>query len=52
VSRKVKNIRVDDIVCARLESDRKHFEKVIGGGEWTTNHVLHEYFKILDGCKK
>lgn len=33
---------------ARLEKERKYFQKVIGGGRWTPNHALTEIFKILD----
>ena len=36
----------------RLEKDRKHFEKVIGGGKWSLNDAFNEYLKILDGLMK
>jgi len=36
----------------RIESDKKHFQKTIGGGRWSLNDTIKEYIKILDGLKK
>lgn len=44
---KKKLIVVSEETYARLKLDKVEFEKVIGGGKWSMNDVLTEYFRIL-----
>jgi hypothetical protein len=37
----------DKEILEQIEKDRKHFEKVIGGGKWRAEDVLREWIKIL-----
>lgn len=38
-------------VLKRIAEDRKHFQEVIGGREWTEEDVLIEWVKILDSIR-
>lgn len=40
-------IRVTPEIKKRIEQDRKHFQKAIGGGIWSINDTIKEYFKIM-----
>lgn len=42
----------DESILKRIEEDKKHFEKTIGGGEWSEEDVLKEWIKILDALKE
>lgn len=44
-------IKVKFSTKKRLENDKKHFQKVIGGGLWSLDDTIKEYHKILDGFK-
>jgi len=46
-----KTITISKNLYNRLEEDRKHFEKDIGGGKWSLNDSLKEWCKILDLVK-
>jgi hypothetical protein len=46
-----RTITVSKNMYDRLEEDRKHFEKDIGGGKWSLNDALRERQKILDLVK-
>ena len=48
---KYKMLRVHDSTHKRVMKDREHFEKVIGGGEWSVNDTITEYHKILNTLK-
>lgn len=43
-----KTITISKNMYERLEEDRRHFEKTIGGGKWSLNDALVERQKILD----
>jgi len=47
-----KKISVTEGVYKRINKDKKHFEKVIGGGKWSTSDTITEYFKIIKLNKK
>ena len=44
---KQKIILVSQETHKRLIQDRNHFQKLIGGGKWSINDTIAEYFKIL-----
>jgi len=43
-----KMIVVNEDVYNRLAKDRKHLQKVIGGGKWSFNDTITEYLKIIN----
>ena len=43
-----KTISISENIYNRLEKDRRHFEKIIGGGKWSMNDTLIEWIKILN----
>jgi len=49
---KMKTIKVTEKVHERLTKDRDEFEKLIGGGKWSIDDTLKEYFKILKTLEK
>lgn len=46
-----KLIVVSEQTHKRLIQDRNHFQKTIGGGKWSINDTITEYFKILNEVK-
>jgi len=46
---KFKKISVTEEIYLRLNKDKKHFEKVIGGGKWSISDTITEYYKIMKG---
>ena len=49
---KMKTIKVTEKVHERLTKDCDEFEKLIGGGKWSIDDTLKEYFKILNSLVK
>ncbi len=47
-----KRIAVSKSIYNRIIKDRKHFQKLIGGGTWSISDVLKEYYKIMDLAEK
>lgn len=48
---KTKIILVTPDVHKKLVEDKKHFQKVIGGGKWSFSDTITEYYKIMNGLK-
>jgi predicted CopG family antitoxin len=46
-----KKISVTKEVYDKLQKDKLHFEKKIGGGKWSISDTITEYYKIM-GDKK
>ena len=42
------NIEVSDNILKRLNKDREHYQKLIGGGDWSLSRTIKEYIKIID----
>ncbi len=47
-----KEIAISKDLHKRILEDRDHFQKTIGGGQWSINDTLNEYIKILDVVKQ
>lgn len=39
-------------IIKKIEEDKKHFEEIIGGEQWTDEDVLKEWIKILNSLKR
>ena len=44
-------IKVSKEIRKRIEKDRLEFERLIGGGKWSVNDTIKEYYKILKTLK-
>lgn len=42
----------DKDIIKRIEADKKHFHRIIGGGKWSDEDVLREWIKILNSLKR
>lgn len=45
----MKTIQVTEETYKRIKQDKEEFQKLIGGGIWSDDDTLIEYFKIMDG---
>lgn len=52
MKKETKNIVVSTENHTRLTKDKEHFQKVIGGGTWSINDVITEYYKIMKNYDK
>ncbi|MFH1972941.1 MAG: hypothetical protein ABIJ18_05710 [archaeon] len=48
----IKHILISQELYDKIQKDKKHFQMLIGGGIWTNNDVLEEWYKILQGVAK
>ena len=45
-------INITSEINSRLEQDRLHFQKIIGGKNWTISDTINEYLKIISSIEK